>query len=310
MQTIHALACVLAALLPPSFADDLPEDRGAQFFVMNAHGTDVRRLGGIPGYSELGMPSYSPDGTHIVVDASGPEGNVTTSRVLVLDAMAKHPVDVGLGALPCWSPDGTKLAYTRLEPEQGFEVGWFDLNAGAFRSLSGGRGIAWSPVGDYVVFLKDGVVVHELATGIETRPLEGHSKYADSLHWKPAISPDGRRICGKVISDSAMKKHAVLLIDLFPIAAIEPPARELPVQTIVRDREVLPYFAWHPTEPRVVFPMRSAEHFNTFLLYEFNPTQPDSVKLVAGQPLDRWNQAAAWHPNGKQLLFISKPNPN
>ncbi|MDZ4686538.1 MAG: hypothetical protein SH850_15825 [Planctomycetaceae bacterium] len=299
---------MLVALVNPLLGDDLPEDRGAQIYVMNADGTNVRRLGGVPAFRELGSPSYSPDGSHVVVDAYESDAQFSAARLLVLDAEGKNPVDLGPGHMPSWSPDGAKLACSRMDRDGNWRgVGILDLNNREFRKIAEGAwGIEWSPQGDYVVYLKNGVVIHELATGNEHRPLANHPEGVDRLHWNMAVSPDGRKMCGKLVLDAGQKHHAVMLMDLFPAPGADPTPPQIGVQSFVRNREVWADFAWHPTEPRVVFPMRSPEHNNTFLLYEFDPAQPDSLKLVSGQPLDRWNQCSTWRPDGKQLLFLSK----
>lgn len=64
-------------------------------------------------------------------------------------------------------------------------------------------------------------------------------------------------------------------------------------------------FAWHPQGRRVVLSMRCPERNGLRQLYEFNPDQKNSLKLVAGQDPSRNNSDCCWTADGKSLIVVS-----
>jgi Tol biopolymer transport system component len=103
-------------------------------YVMNADGTDVRRLRSLDWSIGDNEPSWSPDGRFIafathhsgmyIVDKDAPDapGPVFTT----------FP---GLGLDPVWSPDGKKLLFLRANPPANKLV-VVDIASGAERELS------------------------------------------------------------------------------------------------------------------------------------------------------------------------------
>jgi Tol biopolymer transport system component len=158
-------------------------------FVVGSSGLNVRRL--LPlGDSFLSSPSWSPDGASIafaavteddigggdaygsivVVPAAGGEVTYLTSGddVIPDDAL---PGTWAEDADPDWSPDGSRIAFTRMvwlcgkcDQEEifsvaadGSDVRWISANPeGRF---SGGAGPSWSPDGTMLVGERGGIVI-------------------------------------------------------------------------------------------------------------------------------------------------------
>src|SRR5882724_4433863 len=121
--------------------------------VMNADGSNVRRLTNYPGFDY--SPKWSPDGTKIafvrgdIFDQSSREIYVTNADGSNVQRLTSYPT---WNADPRWSPDGTKIAFVRRR------VGTPQCPSGAFCSyeiyVMNANGtnqtrLTDSPAGDY-----------------------------------------------------------------------------------------------------------------------------------------------------------------
>ena len=170
-------------------------------WVMNAGGSDRRRLTGRPGD---GDPSWSPDGRRIayrsasatsfdlwVVPSTG-----GTARPLLRTPQANE-------LEPDWSPDGRRIAFQSTRAG-GIQIWVQNLVSKQARRLTSGRASFapdWSPDGRGIAFATGGRIAVVDADGRRRRMLpSGTPLSADDPTW----SPDGKRIAfqrgGQVLS--------------------------------------------------------------------------------------------------------------
>jgi Tol biopolymer transport system component len=187
-------------------------DGGAELYVMDGHGRNVRRLttGTAVVWSEaleISQASWSPRGEKIAFDgqygAAGPncEQHCTNWDVLVVDSDGSPPKRIALRArAPAWSRDGRRLAFesdTDAYGDAGSVTitgldGSGSVHVNAFNHTSD-VGPVWSPTRDELAFqagptdASSSSIYVVRADGRRKRRLvmRGHN---------PAWSPDGRRL--------------------------------------------------------------------------------------------------------------------
>jgi cytoskeletal protein RodZ len=149
----------------------------------------------------------SPDGSRVAFD-SDREGE---RAVYVADQDGHNVRRVsgdGFAAVPSWSPDGTRLAFVKAEPDHPdvWNLWTADLATGeqkqvTFNTSGQPWGGSWFPDGRRLAYAReDALVVQDLQSN---QAREYRSPIAGRSLRTPAVSPDGRRIIFQVSRDGA-----------------------------------------------------------------------------------------------------------
>ncbi len=168
-------------------------------WVMNADGTELKKITApISGYQSHGSPSWSPDGKRILFDCWG--GSPSKSKMFVVNADGTELKELGTGAMPSFSADGKKIAFTASD---GMTI--MDVD-GSNREVVDERGwsVQWSPDGRMLAYGNGGnITVFDLATKEKRSILEGeHASLYNYTFWNLEWSRDSRRICFKARKDA------------------------------------------------------------------------------------------------------------
>lgn len=180
-----------------------------QIYVMNADGSNVRRITEpvLRVYNDY--PAFSPDGSRIAFITFDMNNLQHTLYIADIDGSRLQPIISGPAFLsePAWSPDGSKIAFARGHDNtlDGYamkltcrpEIYVVDVFSHKYTSLTQGEGgtdPAWSPDGTRIAFNS----FREGNNEIYTMSADGGNvkrlTYTDWAEAEPAWSPDGRQI--------------------------------------------------------------------------------------------------------------------
>jgi len=238
----HPLLRVLAGVLL-GFSLPFPTSRGAegekspagcvaflrevdglnQIFVMNADGSEVRRLR-LTHVLEEENPSWSPDGKWIAFDSRDNQG-WAIYRVTLDGSGPRRITPSGGGKWqPAWSPDGKRIAFTQAvagtHADELFVMNsdgsgisrltrhtWFD---------SSDRDPDWSPDGKSILFCSSRDGKSRWKSDIYTISADGTGllrlTHHDAANEHPAWSPDGRLIAFDS-NRTGEKHHAICIMN-------------------------------------------------------------------------------------------------
>jgi Tol biopolymer transport system component len=296
MRSLSILLTVTSLIGPGhAFADDA--DFAPRIYATRADGSPAWELATLQDYVYASSPEMSPDGSRVAFDGiKDPRHDRGDSHIAIVNLNDGSVEDLGRGAMPSWSADGTWLAYSRYTPDQGVYI----------RSIAGGSeelieafawGIQWSPDGKRLAYARGGnLIIYDLATKTkhtvfpENRPLRYEEIYGN-CGW----SADSKRICFKArrrpTTELNVKRPGPTQL------AIVPADGEPELKVCFNADAVSEDVAWHPDGARIVMPMAQT-------LYEFDPDAKSQGRPIPGLPANRTDTGACWSRNGEILVFI------
>ena len=172
----------------------------SEVYVMNTDGTGVRDLTNNHPWDDY-SPVWSPDGTKIAFTRDIPCDEGDCRRIFVMNAdgtgqrqltvEAVEPAPNVFHYRPAWSPDGTKIAFFKINFDNPSANGIYVTGADAPGSgallISGGDWPSWSPDGTRIAFSTGDIWVADASTGTVTTPTL-------AVGSAPCWSPDGSKI--------------------------------------------------------------------------------------------------------------------
>jgi dipeptidyl aminopeptidase/acylaminoacyl peptidase len=216
------------------------DSRFSHVWTVDVASRKARELTHNPGWTVLGAPAWSPDGTRLTI-ATRPTTLVRDERraAFIVDAATGALTPVNAGAViqgtPVWSPDGRTLAFTTLtqshaphadgmmEREQRTShLTLYDVATGRATDLYDPRQfdedpsqIKWVPTGGQIVFTAQDRVwqsFHTVVLGAGT-PRYHKMRFRNQLIGAYSMSRDGLKIAMTLQSPSAPADIYVMRLD-------------------------------------------------------------------------------------------------
>jgi TolB protein len=171
-------------------------------YTINADGKRLRRVLLLRDFTFVGSAEWSPDGRTIALDSWRPTMGETCSdaRIFTVNADGSSFKDLGPGAMPSWSPDGTQLVCSQYGKQNAADRqrGIWIMNAdGTGYKLidASGWGAQWSPKRNeiaYVVYNNNNAVFKICDVDkTQYRSLEPGKPYSQ-ITWGFTWSADGK----------------------------------------------------------------------------------------------------------------------
>jgi TolB protein len=263
-----------------------------EIHVRSADGKTVKIA--IPEYPNIYSPEISPDGKWIAVDGWKRGQRNVAAHLLIASVETDEVRDLGIGCIPQWSADGTKIGYSRYG--RGVFIRNFEGDANEQSIDPSGWAIEFSPDGKQTAYVQasNNFVIHDLATN-EKRLVfaEGQSPYRYIEH-NFAWSPDSKRICFKGHRDN----------NILDVGIVNTSKGDPKLRVLCDAKDVSSDFSWLADEKRLMF-ARIPAGSPRIQIYEIDPDSDKPSFRYPEQPADRSNICVSWSRDGQTFVYLS-----
>ena len=208
----------------------------------------------------LDHPDLSADGKQVAFQWTGEDDSNTDIYVKLVGETESHRLttDPAIDRSPCWSPDGSLIAFQRRDEEGKWAVLTMSALGGATRKLADlpdlYPGMSWSPDGRWLAFSSGAASDH--SAGIYLLPLSGGepvpitSPPPPAHDRRPSFSSDGRSLA---FMRGVLEISADIFIQTLTAGGRpEGAPRRIPVGMVITG------LAWHPDGQSILFGAQTA----------------------------------------------------
>jgi Tol biopolymer transport system component len=274
------------------------EEFVTRLFIADSDGGNMKQLANLPEYQAQGSPAWSLDGKFIAFDAWKPQKgeDFSASQVIVVESDGGNPRVLGDGAMPCFSPEGHRIAFSGPKTGGTWIMGSRGPDDELLQLDDRGWGTDWSRDGRivYSIRLEGGanLVVYNFVEGRTVLLFDRQKTPYRQIYWNMAWSPDSKRIVFKGMNTEG--KIEVGIVD----------ARGEKFGFVRRhEGNTIPAsFAWNPEKPRILF-VEQTKDTQIYQLFAVDPDTKDPPQLLPAQDSMRHYADIAYSPDGKKIVF-------
>lgn len=274
----------------------------SRIFLANPDGSNMKRLLELPKYAFEGSPAWSADGKLIAFDAHKAGETASETHIFVVNADGANPRDLGDGAMPSFSPQGKRIAFSRYSPNYGV---WVMSSEGAEKELvlldEAGWSAHWSPDGSRIAWSKNtgtgaNMVVFDLIEGTTTLLFPEGAEPYQSLYWNHMWSPDSKQIVFR-----GMKADQQIELGI-----VDARGSKHGLTTRLVEKTLTNNFTWTPDSKSVLCTFACPERDKRNQIYQLDARTADAPQLLAGQAPNYIHGGIALSPDGKHLAISTR----
>ena len=305
------------AVVPPTTlpatlraADDIESRQAVAgeiwFCSLDTETHESKLLFTLPDFQNAASLAVSPDGSQIAFDATFPgEAMTSDSQIFIASLDGASIRSMGRGTMPSWSPEGKRLVCSRYSPSKGV---WIMRAAGADAQLldESGWSAQWSPDGRLIVYTRlhngrSDPVVYDIVEDEFFSVFEGEKNPFQQTSGNFSWSPDSTQFAFKATMAPAGTNNAE-----FQIATAFVFGTARPFVAYQQQGYFTAAVEWTPSGQKIVC-SPDLPLYGTERLHYLDAHHRAAPVYIQGQEPDRRNTSASWLPDGKTLVYMSRP---